>query len=261
MCAQGEHTIRLYRRRRETGFVAYLPRPWKNSCILKSLEDSENSVQRETLSARRSRLLVRLMFAARGLLALTLLLTLITGNIAWSSAASGPLCTLACCAGRAPHVAGSCMNGACEAGLLKSDPESSHQSHHHITQRLEETDPQVPRSFAGAIVSAGGSDDDQVPTIEATSTAQTRPPGKNPSRELVVAAPALTKPCHADCGVCASNFTTPRRSRKATTLAGSNHSPPSSEIFLLKYQLILNDVRDVFSRATSPRGPPLSHSC
>jgi hypothetical protein len=48
----------------------------------------------------------------------TLLLSILWANIPTASLASGPMCNLACCAGRAPHAAGSCMNGSCHAFLM-----------------------------------------------------------------------------------------------------------------------------------------------
>src|SRR4051794_5140490 len=65
----------------------------------------------------------RLKSIARVFLATILLLGFVASTLPLESIASGPLCTLSCCAGRAPHAAGSCMNGSCHAFLGK---DSSH---------------------------------------------------------------------------------------------------------------------------------------
>src|SRR5437660_6780439 len=57
---------------------------------------------------------------ARLILAVLLLAGLASTAAPLITNASGTLCKLSCCAGRAPHAAGSCMNGACHTFLRKS---------------------------------------------------------------------------------------------------------------------------------------------
>ena len=65
---------------------------------------------------------------SRVILGAMLLVAILSANIPSSVIASGPMCTLACCAGRAPHAAGSCMNGSCHAFL------AGHNQKPHIHQ-------------------------------------------------------------------------------------------------------------------------------
>src|SRR5690349_10464722 len=55
----------------------------------------------------------RKRIVVRTVLAVSLLLAFLASSFPLTTIASGPMCTLACCAGRPPHAAGSCMNGSC----------------------------------------------------------------------------------------------------------------------------------------------------
>lgn len=208
---------------------------------------------------------------ARAILAVTLLLTLVGGTIVLPAKASGPLCTLACCAGRAPHAAGSCMNGSCHAGVTTHNPASSnsHQFHHHHDQQPAEESDQSS-VFPGAKASVGGAEIGDVPTIVASSyeasangtgQALTTEEASNRSNGPGMSATVLSKPCHPDCGACASGFATPKRSRQAATLAGSNHAQPPSSVKLAAGRHSLTHTRSALGRQCAPRGPPLFYSC
>jgi len=169
----------------------------------------------------------RAIVAARALLAVTLLLALVAGSIALPTAASGPLCTLMCCAGSAPHAAGSCMHGSCEAGTASHDPasKSSHQAHHHHEQQANE-ESERSSVFPGAVASAGGAEIGDVPTIEAvpydsaadaSDQADSTEATSNRSGSSVMSAIVITKPCHPDCGACTSSFGAAKRLRNAAT--------------------------------------------
>jgi hypothetical protein len=212
--------------------------------------------------------------AARALLAIMLLLTLVGGTIVLPAAASGPLCTLACCAGRAPHAAGSCMEGSCDPGVATPEPanNSAPRLHHHHAQQLAEaTDSSAPTpTFAGAMASAGGSDMGQVPTIEATSydasadngpRADTSNTNRNRTSRAGIAAKVFSKPCQPDCGLCASGFAARKRSRNAAGLAGSYNVPPPSSVQLTIGRKPLMRKRSAIGRQAVPRGPPLFFSC
>ena len=75
-----------------------------------------------------------LVWVSRLLVGATLLLSLLASSFPLGTLASGPMCTLACCAGRAPHAAGSCMNGSCHA-FLTGHPNKGH-IHHERPSRL-----------------------------------------------------------------------------------------------------------------------------
>jgi hypothetical protein len=186
------------------------------------------------------------------------------------AAASGPLCTLACCAGRAAHAAGSCMDGSCDSGVATPKPanNSAPQLHHHHEQQLAEaTDSNTPTSaFAGAMASAGGSDMDQVPTIEpvsdeASADNGTRAETSSRTNRSGISAKVFSKPCQPDCGVCASGFAAPKRSRNAAGLAGPLNVPRPSSAQLTVGRKPLMHKRSALRRQSVPRGPPLSFSC
>jgi hypothetical protein len=65
---------------------------------------------------RKYRLRSPLVFCTRAMVALTLVTAVACAVIPLASA-SGNVCKLECCAGRATHAAGSCMNGTCHAAL------------------------------------------------------------------------------------------------------------------------------------------------
>lgn len=206
--------------------------------------------------------------AARATLAATLLLMLVAGSIVWPAAASGPLCMLACCASRAPHAAGSCMHGSCKAGVATNNARSktARQSHHHHEQQQgQDSGPYHPsQAFAKVTASVGGSEMNDVSTIEAApyetsreagGPADTTGVGRN-SNQSAISATVLSKPCPPDCGACVSGFAAPKRSRDAATLAGSNHAQRGSSFKLAASRHHLTHARSALGRQCAPRGPP-----
>jgi hypothetical protein len=238
------------------------------------LIDCEGVVQQQANSGKRGLFASAAAVAARAVLAMMLLLTLVAGSIVLPAAAGGPLCTLACCAGRAAHAAGSCMDGSCDPGVATPKPanNSAPQLHHHHEQQLAEaTNSNAPTpAFAGAMASAGGSDMDQVPTIEATSDgaladngtrAETSNTNRPSANRAGISAKVFSKPCQPDCGVCASGFAAPKRSRYAAGLAGPLNVTPPSSVQLNVGGKPLMRKRSALGRQSVPRGPPVSFSC
>src|SRR5678815_2336058 len=52
--------------------------------------------------------------AARFVIALVLLCALLASGVTLPEASAGHLCAMACCTGKAPHEAGSCMHESCD---------------------------------------------------------------------------------------------------------------------------------------------------
>jgi hypothetical protein len=204
--------------------------------------------------------------AARAILAVALLLTLVAGSIAWPAAASGPLCTLSCCAGKAPHAAGSCMHGSCVSNVSARKPASNssqHDHHHHEQQPAEESN--SSGAFPGIMASVGGSDMGEVPTIEATpyelpanedALTDTGGPSSNKSNGPVISATVISKPCQYDCGACAAGFAAPKRSRNAAALTGRGLAQPPSAVRLPAAKHHLLNISSALGRQSVPRGPP-----
>jgi hypothetical protein len=208
------------------------------------------------------------MKVARAVLAVALLLTLVAGSIALPAAARGPLCTLACCAGRVPHAAGSCMHGSCQAGVSthNSASNNSHHTHHHDGAQASEVSA-GSGVFSKVQASVGASEMGEVPTIEAapyesSANAGEKPEaGANGSNGLALSGTRLAKPCEADCGACASGSPASKRSRSAATLAGSIHARSPSSLKLAAGKHPLTHIDLVLSRQSVPRGPPILFSC
>jgi hypothetical protein len=225
-------------------------------------------VKRTPDPTKASLLAINAMMAARAILTVTLLLTLVAGSIAWPAAASGPLCTLSCCAGKAPHAVGSCMHGSCDTDMPAQQAaiKVSHTAHHH-QQPAEQSSPSG--AFAGVVASVGGSDLAEVPTIEAIpyqpsandgSRTNTAESNANGSDSVSMQAVVLSRPCQSDCGACAPGFAAPKRSRDAAVLTGHYQAQPSSQVKLAGGKHTLNYVNSVFYRQSTPRGPPPTSS-
>src|SRR6266849_4998525 len=76
-------------------------------------------------------------FAARAILGAILMLGLLSGSLPFASVSSAPVCKLACCVGRPPHAAGSCMSGSCHTGLVLHPATSNHAYEHIRKDRAE----------------------------------------------------------------------------------------------------------------------------
>jgi hypothetical protein len=191
---------------------------------------------------------------------------LVGGSIVWPAAASGPSCAMACCVGHAPHAAGSSMHGSCQTeistnGSAGSDAQHSHH-HHAEQQQTSAADSAVPGAFAGAMASAFGSDMDQVPTIDATSSevvvdngTRTETIGHGPVN-IAISATVLNRPCQPGCSTAAAGFSAPARSRNTTALAGSHKDQPPPSTKLANHKYALTHPGSTRYRRVAPRGPP-----
>jgi hypothetical protein len=216
-------------------------------------------VKQKPDSSKRVLFTPRAMIASRAMLAVTLLLVLVAGGIVWPAAASGALCAMACCAGQAPHAAGSCLHGSCDAGVNANNSGNSDAKHfHHHQEQQQIADDSVPQAFAGALASAMGSDMAQVPTVDASEfeTDQAQLEANSQSTGNSIAALALLAPCQPGCGACTSGFSASKRSRDTASTAGSNKAQhhSSSKIATGKYSTIHPDSN--FYPQVAPRGPP-----
>jgi hypothetical protein len=203
------------------------------------------------------------MIMARAMLAVTLLLMLVAGSIVWPAAASGALCAMACCAGQAPHAAGSCMHGSCEAGVTANksgNGDAKHSHHHHQEQQqIKTADSDAPQAFAGAMASAMGSDMAQVPTIDATrapADQNAQLETKSQSAGDSIAAIAMSAPCQPGCGACTAGFSASKRSRDTVASIGSNKAQRPSSIKIATSSDSSIHPRSNFYRQVAPRGPP-----
>jgi len=144
--------------------------------------------------------------------------------------ASGTVCTLSCCAGRAPHAAGSCMSGACHAFLHRSQ---STRSHVHL---------QPAEHYCGL---------DRFDKAAQTATSRIR---TTPGHETIRLRGAFTSPCEADCRTCGATFGNFYHGRNFAIAA---YRP---EALTGQRQLDLNAgpvlTCSAHSKGCAPRGPP-----
>jgi hypothetical protein len=193
-----------------------------------------------------------------------LLLLLVSGSIVWPAAASGPLCTMACCAGKTPHAAGSCVHSACETGISTDTPTgNSHEhSHHHDSQTAAAPDSNGHASLILADVTAGacGAGIEEVPTIEAAPVQADEKLPNSAERKTnpAFSATVLSQPCEAGCGACTSSYAAPNRSRNALALSGVKSPPVPHCSKYADHNRPLTFAASIYCRQSVPRGPPAS---
>jgi len=175
------------------------------------------------------------MQGARTTLAIVLLSGLLAALFPLAAISSGGTCKLACCAGRAPHAAGSCIDGTCHAFL------GTHSSHAHYPKH------ESPEQFCG--LSRLGASGKLVLVLS-----QELRDGL--SKEAKVSSSALSKPCQTDCGGCASGFANSKRRRNVATVVNSNQPTQALQADEANAQVALVRQIRALRRQSAPRAPP-----
>lgn len=190
---------------------------------------------------------------ARVILGGVLLLAILWVSIPASAIATGPMCQLACCAGRAPHAVGSCMNGSCHA-FLTSHHKRSHSHHEAPSQRAEQLCGLQRLSM----------NTNRLPLMRVTIdfdsegySDQSRDRSNSASNQARVSTTALTKPCQPDCGSCASGFTSSKRQRHAAAGAYADRPRPPCDVRPGNVDYSPTRNLSAICRRSAPRGPPL----
>ena len=185
----------------------------------------------------------------RVMLAACLALALLAGVIPFNTFSSAQqTCTMSCCAGKPPHMAGSCSAAFTDADHAETDGETTIKHHSHD----------------GAMQMDGAATE----IIEATSHCGTK---ENPSEKKAssrrssqpqatsIIAHALTSPCSSECAAAAvSNFSQVRRPRPdSAALKPVNHRPrPPTRVSFVEQTARLQTSSAVFCRQSRPRPPP-----
>ena len=182
---------------------------------------------------------VRLISTARVLLASVLLTAFLSGIVPIASVSAGSMCQLECCAGRAPHASGSCMNGSCHATLLTAH--AAGKSHH--------AKPDQSEKLCGL-----------ARKIEAKSFARLRVAPSPHTAPTQLLSAAFENPCQPDCSGCASGFTNSKRQRNSAALADANRPRPPTHTRLSDFRHRRIHLLKTQCRQGAPRGPPLSFS-
>jgi hypothetical protein len=173
----------------------------------------------------------RAIFYARLTLAVVLLAAFVSTVVPLGSVWASNVCNLECCAGRATHTAGSCMNGTCHAAI------------------------KLQRKITGRTYRFTQGDELCGLKPLAAPLRVTAPPAPQTSRDTQESASKIAASCDADCGGCvAGSFS----SKGKATLGGNRNSAPEATRWLI-YPHHTSSL-DVLNRDYSPRGPPIRFS-
>lgn len=168
---------------------------------------------------------------------------LVTGF--WILPAGASSESMPCCAGKASRSAGSCKTGACRArhhhvksivpGILQTEPLCG--------LRNSKTEVRVRRLLRSpsALNSKSG----------------LKHPVPDPAR--MVEAAAFTRPCPSDCGACAAG-SSGRQSQSNLAASHDRNSMPPVGCFRVDGRRASAAVKEILSRFSSPRAPPISLS-
>ncbi len=180
----------------------------------------------------------RMRRVVRAALATAMLAALLASIAPLETFAIGPMCTLACCAGRAPHAAGSCMDGSCLAAIGKR-ANHNHHFQREVKEHLCGSSLQMRRRL-----SRGSRNESLIRTAIELRPAQ-------------VSSTIITKPCVPECGSCASGFAASDYRNHAAVSRRYRVQPTSvSEVANIRLALLLTPAAAL--RQHPPRGPPIT---
>jgi hypothetical protein len=199
------------------------------------------------------RLSARLRYSAtlvsRAIVAGLLSLALLFGIFPFSSASATRLCTMACCAGKPPHLAGSCHMGFSIA--VEAEPEmgcaEGEAEHHSDARSIEVSTPDM---------SMENSESPDHCDVAGNATDHARMP-QIPDQLAAAVSTVLTSPCSSDCTAgAATSFLGRRQHDQAAVAYGSKPRPPTSVRFNGVLFGSFHFTSD-FTSTYAPRGPPL----
>jgi hypothetical protein len=192
------------------------------------------------MDRRRSRQ-IKIVCAARLGLAVLLLVGFLANLAPLVPVSAGSTCTLECCAGRAPHAAGSCMNGSCQAVLSTHKTGTAHRKIPAQDDKLCGFNRAVATKIVGRL-------------------SVNRAPRPAKSDQATISAAAFVKPCQPDCGGCASGFASSNRQRNSATMAHAARPRPPTDLHLLDFGRHGAQTLAALCRQCAPRGPPVFFS-
>lgn len=200
----------------------------------------ESVSPRWQMDRRRSRQ-IRIVSVPRLGLAVLLLIGFLSSIAPLAPVSAGSVCTLECCVGRAPHAAGSCMSGSCQAVL------STHKTGaaHRVTQAQGDKLCGLNRALTTKIVG------------RISVNPATRPAKSDPA---TISAAALVKSCQPDCGGCVSGFASSNRQRNTAAMVDAARPRPPTDLHLLDFARHGAQTLAALCGQCVPRGPPVSFS-
>ena len=188
---------------------------------------------------------------SRVILGATILLSILWANIPTAALATGPMCNLPCCVGRAPHAAGSCINGSCHAFLIgRAKASKIHvQLPVHESERLCGLPRRPTRN---SVASLRGS----TPLTRSASSERSR--GRRAQDPARVSISTVGKPCQPDCGAATSSSSSQSRPRDSGVISYADKTRPPSSARLGRSSFNRAMALDTICRCSRPRGPPIS---
>ena len=182
------------------------------------------------------------ILSAKAILAGSLLCAILSVSVPIASVSADSICRLACCAGHAAHVAGSCMNGSCHAAV---------RSRKAVYTRRRFT--QTSEAFCG--LSRRGSLI-AIPKVAKIVSSTSR----NESARPKGSAAALIGRGTPDCSPCASGCASLNRQRNSASATDAEHLPLPTNICFGNLREDFARARDALARRHAPRGPPVFFS-
>jgi len=187
---------------------------------------------------------------ARIFLATLFSLALLSGVAPAGPLSAGRFCSMPCCAGKAPHAAGSCLGGSCHARLAvrrKSAPEKFCGLRPRLslttrlrTDRSANSDYRATREAADALNANSTTSD-----VRDAST-----------KDAHVAHAALTHTCPPDCGACASAPAQLRRPHDAAALSEAGRARAPTHSSLSPHAQTFTPALSSPRERANPRAPP-----
>ncbi len=177
-----------------------------------------------------------------------MLAALLATTVPFETLASGQMCTLACCAGRAPHAAGSCMDGSCHA-LLKNRAFGQSRFHHFISASEQFCGLTILRAHLHSSVRRG---------IAGNRVLEHK--NNQIDSKASVSAGTIGRPCEPNCGAGILSSSRPSRPRHSTAIAHATKPRPPSISLQILFRLTAAKSLSGSAQQFSPRGPPIPSS-
>jgi hypothetical protein len=176
---------------------------------------------------------------ARVLVTLAIASSLLSTVAPFSTASSTKQCAMACCAGKAPHPAGSCVHESCETPPQQAQVFET-KEHLCGEEVLSNTKPVVKRKQSGRPAGA---------------------PAKNQNNRLGPnnAVASFKKPCPPDCGAAICSSANQRRQHESSAISLLEQVPPPLHC-LSHSRDHVSTFRELYPRSCGARAPPGSHT-
>lgn len=205
---------------------------------------------------------------SRLVVAVALMLALLSSLVTFGAASAGNVCTMECCAGLAPHAAGSChMDMAMKGNTPGRDTQKPEPDKLcGLPQADNDATKGIVAGVMGMRAGPDSSTDFDGVTIDASEHCNTNPQlesgthsHRDSSQPASIAAQSFSRPCPPECsaGPLSSSI---RPSRHAAALAYNARPRPPTPV--RKYRHLESNflTASAHCKQVGPRGPPLSIS-